>query len=441
MRTGRPDIDDNTSMWVATAGPPSSPAVPLAVDLVADVVVVGAGFTGLSTAWHLSHRYPDLRIVVLEAGRVGNGASGRNGGMALHWINGVEVHDAERARRLYAVTTETIEWIHGVIRDHGPHVPFRRDGCLEVVTHPERVEAARHKADSLASFGLPIRFLEGADLEQKIRAQGAVGAVFDPTTGVLHGLAFSRVLERVLRERGVAIFEGSPVVRIEEGPSVVVTTPSGSVRAPWMVLATNGYSARLGYFASGVFPLHSHVIATDPLPSERWRELGWGSLAGFTDDLDRIAYASLTADGRLLFGGGGNGAYSYYYGGRTRTPAPPEAQYRFVRGILDRYFPDAQDVRIAHQWTGTLGITLSRVCSIGVMGAHHNVLYGVGYSGHGVVLANVAGRVLCDLYSDHHEPWRDLPFYNRPLGGIPPEPIRWLGYQMYTRATGRSPRR
>ncbi len=435
------DVDDNTSVWAATADPSDQSHEPLTGDASADVVVIGAGFTGLSTAWHLSHRFPHLGIVVVDAATVGAGASGRNGGMALHWINGVEIEDGERARRMYALTSETIVWIDGVIRSHGLDVGFRREGCLELLTSPRRADAARLEAERLSSFGLPIQFLEGPALDERVRATGAVGAVFDPTTGVLHGLRFVQVLARVLRARGVAIHERSPAVRITEGRTIVVETPKGSVRAPWMVLATNGYSARLGYFTTGVFPLHSHVIATEPLPDEILRNVGWGSIAGFTDDRARIAYASLTPDGRLLFGGGGNGAYSYYYGGRTRPPREPDAQFRYVRSVLERYFPGAAGLQIAHRWTGTLGLTLSRVCSIGVMGEHRNVLYGVGYSGHGVVLANLAGRVLCDLYADHHEPWRDLPFYQRPLRGIPPEPLRWLGYQAYTRATGRSPRK
>lgn len=98
-------------------------------------------------------------------------------------------------------------------------------------------------------------------------------------------------------------------------------------------------------------------------------------------------------------------------------------------------------MRIAQQWTGTLGITLSRVCSMGVTGEHKNVFYALGYSGHGVVLANMAGRVLCDLYADHHDPWLDMPFYQARLGGIPPEPLRWIGYNAFTKLTGRSPRR
>lgn len=439
IRTVPADVDDNNAMWTATATAPE-PTAPLVGDTVADVVVIGAGFTGMSTAWQLSHRYPDLRIVVLDARRVGSGASGRNGGMALHWMDGVETENPERAKRLYAVTTETIDWIAGVIRDHAPDVRFRRAGCLELYTDARRAEVAHREAETLASWGLPIRYLHGAELRGRLDAQGGVGGVLDPTTGQLHGLDFLYALRRVLRARGVSICEDSPVVRIEEGRTHVISTPGGTVRAPWMVLGTNGYTPRLGYFRTGILPLHSHVIATEPLPLERWKALGWGELAGFSDDLDRIAYASLGADGRLLFGGGGNGAYDYYYGGKTSPPSVPDAQYAFVRGVLDRYFPGARDVRIAHQWTGTLGVTMSRVCSMGVMGAHKNVLYALGYSGHGVVLANLAGRVLCDLYGDHPEPWRDLPFYQRRLTGIPPEPVRWAGYQVYTRLTGRSPR-
>jgi glycine/D-amino acid oxidase-like deaminating enzyme len=434
------DIDDNDSVWTATARA-SEPATPLAGDVRADVVIIGAGFTGMSTAYHLSRRFPERRVVVLEAKRIGNGASGRNGGMALHWVNGVEVRDAERARRLYALTSEVLTWFDDVAREHGFPLRFQKTGCLEILTEARRAEEAHEKAERLASWGLPIQFLRGAALTDKLRAQGALGATFDPTTGRLNGLDLLHGLRDVVVARGVAIHEHSPVVRIDEGREHVVTTPGGTVRAPALVLATNGYTPSLGYFRGGIIPLHSHCIATEPIDLDRWKALGWGDVAAFSDDLDRIAYASLSEDGRLLFGGGGNGAYSYYYGGRTSAPTPPDKKFAFVRGILARYFPEAKKLRITHRWTGTLGVTLTRVCSMGVRGEHKNVFYALGYSGHGVVLANLAGRVLADLYSDHHEPWRDLPFYQAPLFGIPPDPFRWVGYHAFTALTGRSPRR
>ncbi len=434
------DIDDNVSVWAATARPIEA-RPPLRREVRADVVIVGAGFTGISTAYHLSRRFPDKKVVVLEAKRVGNGASGRSGGMALHWINGVEVRDAQRARRLYALTSEVLEWLGDVAAEHGFPLRFRRNGCLEIVTDSRRAEEAHEKAELLSSWGLPISFLSGASLTERLRAQGAVGATFDPTTGQLHGLDLLFGLRDVLIARGVDLYEDSPVIRIDEGREHVVTTTGGVVRAPALVLATNGYTPSLGYFTRGLIPMHSHCIATEPIDLERWKALGWGNVAAFSDDLDRIAYASLSEDGRLIFGGGGNGAYSYYYGGRTQTPSVPERQFEFVKGIMARYFPEAKGLKIAQRWTGTLGVTLTRVCSMGVRGDHRNVFFALGYSGHGIVLANLAGRVLADLYSDHHEPWRDLPFYHHPVAGIPPEPLRWLGYQAFTRLTGRSPRR
>ncbi|MBA2320976.1 MAG: FAD-dependent oxidoreductase [Deltaproteobacteria bacterium] len=436
------DLDDNrAAAWAHTARA-SEPLPPLAGDRLADVVIVGGGFTGVSTAYHLARRYPDRKIALVEARRVGNGASGRNGGMALNWINGVEVKDEVRARRVWAATQRGLDWIDGVVREHDLDVRFRRAGCLEAYTSAARAEAAHRKAEKLASWGIPVRYLDGPALADRIEATGVVGAVEDPTTGQLHGLDLLGGLVPVIRALGVDVYEDSPALHIEDGPTMVVRTPGGTIRAPWLVLATNGYTPSLGYFRTGLFPLHSHVVATEAIGLEAWRKLGWGSTAGFTDDLDRIAYASMTEDGRLLFGGGGNGAYDYYYGNRMVPPAPPTRQWDYVTERLHRYFPAARDVPIAHRWSGTLGITMHRVCSIGITGVHRNILYGVGYSGHGVVLANLAGEVLCDLYSDHHEPWKDLPFYFRRIDGlIPPEPLRWLGYQVFTRLTGRSPRR
>lgn len=433
------DFDDNRSMWAATSSPPE-PSPPLRGDVLADVVIIGGGFTGVSTAWQLSRRFPERSIVLLEARRIGNGASGRNGGMALNWVNGVESHDRERALRVYNATRLGMDLIDEMIRENGLSVRFRRDGCLESYTDAARAEHAHAKAEKLQSWGIPTVWLGGGELRDRVDASGVVGAVLDPTAGQLHGLDLLYGMVPVLQGRGVRIFEGSPVRRIDEGAVHVVHTDAGTVKAPVLVLATNGYTAKLGYFRSGLLPLHSHVLATEPRSPAEWAALGWRGVAGFTDDLDRIAYASMTPDGRLLFGGGGNLAYSYLYGGRTAWDREPTAQYEFIHSILRRYFPRAADVPIAHRWTGTLGTTMHRVCSMGVTGAHRNVFHALGYSGHGVVLANLAGLVLTDLIADHHEPWRDLPFYQRALGGIPPEPLRSIGYHVFTRLTGRSPR-
>ncbi len=437
------DIDPNHALWLDGAPTPPAPRS-LPGDLSADIAIIGGGFTGVSTAYYLSERHPEKRIVLLEARTLANGASGRNGGMMLNWINGVDCKDAEATRRVFAATCGGIDAIEAVIQKHKLPVRYDRAGCLEVCTDAGRSEYAHARAEKLASWGIPVRYVTGAELDGRLRLRGATGAILDPTAGQLNGVDLIRGMRGVIEARGVEIYENSPVSGIKEGATVEVATRSGTVRAGAIVLATNGYTPRLGYFKSNVFPLHSHMIATEPLSREAWSKIGWTDIAGFSDDLDRIAYGSLTPSGSLVFGGGSNAAYAYLYGNKTAYPGTPEsaeASFTAVRDRLSAYLPDSMNLKISHRWTGTLGITMSRVCSMGVRGEHKNVYYALGYSGHGVTLANLAGQVLCDLYSDNPEPWRALPFYQRDMAYIPPEPFRWIGYQMFTRITGRSPRK
>jgi glycine/D-amino acid oxidase-like deaminating enzyme len=435
VRRHRIDVDENVSMWAQTVDP-VEPRPALEGKTYADVVIVGAGFTGMSTAYEMSWRFPEKQIVVLEARTVGNGASGRNGGMMLNWVNGIDSKDEAVTKRIWSTTQQGMDWITETIRTENLRVRLRRDGCLETFTSQERAEEAHRKAERLQAWGIPVRFLHGTELAQYVRAAGVVGGLLDPTAGQLHGLDLVRELARVLTERGVRIFEHSPVERIEEGATHCVHTPRGIVCAKTLVLAVNGYAPRLGYFRRELFPLHSHCIATEPLSPERRAEIGWGDVAGAVDDLDRISYGSMTADGRLLFGGGSNASYDYRYGNAT-IPPHSDRGCAAVRDTMLHYFPKLAGVAIAQQWSGVLGITLNRRPTMGRRG---NVLWALGYSGHGVTLANLAGTVLADLYAGD-ERWNDLPFVNNRLPPIPPEPFRWVGYQVYTRLTGRSPRR
>jgi glycine/D-amino acid oxidase-like deaminating enzyme len=426
-------LDRNQAVWTAETEPPR-PAGSLAGRVSADIAIVGGGFTGVSTAWHLRQRHADKGIVLLEARTLGNGASGRNGGQALHWINGVTSEDPDALRRIHGATQQGIDIAAELASRHAPGA-FARNGCLELYTDPRRAEHAHAHVETLRAAGIPAEFLPASSLA----IQGACGAVLDPPAGRLNGYALLQAMRGVLIDAGVGVYEHSPVRRVETGAEIALETPEGSVRARALVLATNGYTPSLGFFRSGILPLHSHVLATEPLDAATWESIGWGAWDGFTDDLDRIAYACRTPGGRLLFGGGGNPAYAYHFGGPVRTDARiGDRADRFLRATLARYFPALAGAPVAHRWAGTLGITLDRVCS---MGAHRNVYHALGYSGHGVALALLAGRVLADLYDDHHEPWRDLPFYQKRLLPIPPEPLRWLGYQAYTRLTGRSPRK
>jgi len=148
----------------------------------------------------------------------------------------------------------------------------------------------------------------------------------------------------------------------------------------------------------------------------------------------------MTSRGELVFGGGSNAAYGYGFSNAT-TYQGDDKPFAAILHTLHRYLPSTRDLRIAHRWTGPVALTMSRVCTMGVMGKCRNVYYALGYSGHGITLANLAGEVLTDLYSGDASRWRGLPFYQQRLLYVPPEPLRWLGYHAYTSLTGRSPRR
>jgi glycine/D-amino acid oxidase-like deaminating enzyme len=149
----------------------------------------------------------------------------------------------------------------------------------------------------------------------------------------------------------------------------------------------------------------------------------------------------MSGKGQLVFGGGSNAAYSYLYGSRTSFRGSADRSFQAIHRRLLQYLPRAANVKIDHAWTGPVALTLSRVCTMGVRGEAKNVYFALGYSGHGITLANLAGRVLCDIYSGDDARWRDLPFYERRLEYIPGEPLRWIGYHAYSTLTGKSPRR
>ena len=430
--------DANRSVWVAESEAPRA-APPLAKRIVAEVAIVGGGFTGVSTAWHLRQRSPGLGIALLEACQLGHGASGRNGGQVLNGINGVAPEASQATRRIHGATRAGIDLAEQLATRYAPPGTFRRQGCLEIYTDARVGPRRRKKGPKRCA---PPVFRRSSSPRSALGVHGAYGAILDPLAGRLNGFALLQALRPELVASGVAVYEHTPVRRIRAGAEIVLETPEGEVRARALVLATNAYTPALGFFRRSILPLHSHVLATAPLPETSWARMGWGSWDGFTDDLDRIAYACRTPGGRLLFGGGGNPAYAYRFGG-----APVEAAregdraVRFMRAAMARYFPALAEVPVAHRWAGTLALTLDRVCSMGVGGASRNVYHALGYSGHGVALALLAGRVLADLYQGNHEAWRDLPFYQKRLLPLPPEPLRWLGYQAYTRLTGRSPRK
>lgn len=436
------EVDDNRSYW-ASQTPDYQPGPPLTGRTTADLAIIGGGFTGTSTAYYFSRRYPEKRVVLLEAKSLGNGASGRNGGMMLNWVTGVTDHSDAMTRRIYDTTRAGMDHILALIERHRLPVQHRMDGTVTVYTTAQRAEKGHAECERYNRIGIPVRYLSPEELHRTLHLRGTYGAELDPNSGQINGAQLTRSLRPVLVEQGVQIYEGTPVLKIRENGGYTLTTPRGEVQAKAIVLATNGYTGALGYFRDVLFPLHSHVFATAPLAPERRAELGWNGFAGYSDDLDRIAYSTMTDDGAMIFGGGSNASYAYLFGNRTAYPGAPlsaKRSYTAIEQTFRNYLPGGAALPITHRWTGTLGITLNRTPLIGARGANRNLLYAIGYCGHGVTLANLAGEILTDLYSGDDAQWRGLPFVNAHYPKLPPEPFRWIGYQTFTRLTGKSPR-
>lgn len=435
--------DENRAVWVE--GTPSyEPLPPLRGETNADLAIIGGGFTGTSTAYHFSRRYPDKRVVLLEARSIGNGASGRNGGHLLNWVaDPISRATPELTKRVYETTARGIRNLTTIIQRHNLRVDYQLGGALRIFTDRERAENAHQYTEELSSLGIPETFLHPTTLQKKLNLQGVHGAILDPLAGQLNGAQLTRSLRPVLQDAGVDIFENTPVIRVEEGPIIQLHTPRGTVRAKAIVLATNGYTTKLGYFRDAIFSLHSHVFATAPKSNDELAAIGWREHVAYSDDLDRISYAARTHDGRIVFGGGSNDSYAYLFNNRSAYPGSPTSAKRAFRAMSNtfrEFLPRSADLPITHRWTGTLGFTLARNTLMGVRGEHRNVFYAVGFCGHGVNLANIAGEVLTDIYSGDDERWRGLPFYNSHYLRLPPEPFRWLGYQLFTRLTGKAPR-
>jgi gamma-glutamylputrescine oxidase len=372
--------------WYAATAEPPAPCAPLYCDTRADVCVVGAGYTGLSAALHLAERGHD--VVLLEAHRVGFGASGRNGGQ-LGSGQRMDQHFVERAvgrddaARLWALAEEAKALVKGLIDRHGIACDLRPGiAHLGFSEHEAAVEHAY--ADHLAErYGYPhLQKLDRDAARALCPSPRYAGGTLDMTAAHLHPLAFAFGLARAAREAGVRIYEGTEVHDIAEGTPATVRTGAGRVTADHVVLACNGYLGGLdGRVAARVMPINNFVVATEPLGDAADRVLTRDIAVADTKFV--IDYFRLSHDRRLLFGGGET--YGY------RFPADIAA---LVRKPMTEIFPHLRDVRIDYAWGGTLAITMRRLPYLARLAP--NILTASGYSGHGVGTATHAGKLMAD---------------------------------------------
>jgi glycine/D-amino acid oxidase-like deaminating enzyme len=414
--------------WQAGLAPePRRP--PLPGDLDADVAIVGAGYTGLWTAYYLRRADPALRVVVLEAEHAGFGASGRNGG----WLSGTATGDRERyaaahgreaAIRLERAAIETLAEVERVCRDEGIDADLVRGGTLHVAQSAPQLErlhaGVAHEREWGGLGEDDLRLLEPDELALRMRVDGALGASFTPHCARVHPAKLARGLAHAVERAGATIHEGTRALAL--GPQRVETA-HGRVRAGWVVCATEGYTARLPGLRGALLPLGSSMIVTEPIPADHWTAIGWDGCETLLDGAHVYTYSQRTADGRIAIGGRG---VPYRFGsGVDRNAECPLATADELRRALVSLFPMLAGVRIEHRWAGVLGLARDW-CATVTADRARGLAWAGGYVGNGVSTANLAARTLTDLILGRESPLVSLPWVGHRARAFEPEPLRWL---------------
>ena len=425
-------VNGGMSYWYADDG---FPAVrePLGGDASADVVIVGGGYTGLWTAYYLKKAAPFLRITVLEQKFCGYGASGRNGGWLYNGIAGrdryAKLHGREAAVRLQKAMNETVDEVVRVAEEEAVEADVHKGGVLEVATTPAQLARLKAFHELELSYGEKDRELYGArETAERIRVADAVGSTWTPHGARLHPVKLVKGLAAAVEALGVTIHELTPVAEIRPKHAV---TPYGTVRAPYVLRCTEGFTASLKGQRRTWLPMNSSMIATEPLTAGQWESVGWDGRETLGDMAHAYIYAQRTPDGRIALGGRG---VPYRFGSKTDNDGRTQPEtVEALREILVRFFPSLAGVGIEHAWSGVLGVprdwcatvTLDRSTGLGWAG---------GYVGSGVATTNLAARTLRDLVQfDSGQGGRteltDLPWVGHKVRKWEPEPLRWLGVQ------------
>ena len=426
------------SYWHDTVPGSLAPGDPLPGDMEADVVIVGAGFTGMWTAYYLAKRDPSLNIVMCEREIAGFGASGRNGG----WCSALfpaslgkltRMADRESAIAMQRAMHATVDEVGTVAAAEGIDCHWAKGGTVMLARTPVQLERAREEVQEAREFGFgeeDLRLLSASEASSLIAASEVVGGTYTPHCAAIHPARLARGLAEAVRRSGVSIFERTEVRQIL--PGRVVTT-LGTVRAKHVIRATEGYTPGLAGMHRAIAPVYSLMIATEPLPEPVWAQIGLADRPTFGDLRHLIIYGQRTADGRFAFGGRG----APYHLGSAVRPSFDQVPTVFaaLRRTLAELFPLLRDVRVTHHWGGPIGIPRDWCASVG-LDRPTGLGWAGGYVGDGVSTTNLAGRTLADLITGTDSELVHLPWVDHRSRPWEPEPLRWLGLNAGLRVMG-----
>lgn len=418
-------INGNVSHWWEQVGAPK-PRPELPGDLSADVAIVGAGYTGLWTAYYLKRAKPELRVVVIEQRHVGYGASGRNGGWLTNAVTGgreqyIKSHGREAAERFQVAMNETVDEVIRVTQAEGIDADVKKGGEFNVAYTPAQEKRIRAFAAAEQSWrSTDLELLEADAATAKINVAGTRAAVWHPHAARIQPAKLAAGLADAAERAGVEIYEHTRVIEI--APHRLHTT-HGTVSAEYVVRATEGFTAGLKGLHRLWLPMNSSLIATEPLGAEVWDEVHWDQGEVLGDFAHVYMYAQRTADDRIAIGGRG---VPYRYGSKTDLDGQTApATVATLSEILHRFFPATRSAAIDHVWSGVLGVPRDWAATVG-LDRETGIAWGGGYVGTGVTATNLAGRTITDLILGHDSELVTLPWVNHRVRKWEPEPLRWI---------------
>ena len=402
------------------------PASALTENIKADLVVIGAGFTGLWTALTAKQADPARDVVLLEAGETGCGASGRNGGFVASSLthsfqNGLNRWPKE-LRKLVELGHKNLDGIEETIKQFNIDCDFIRSGEINVANEEYQIEELREEAEHSAQYGENIQFLDQHQMRTIANSPTYLAGILDHSVAMVNPAQLAWGLRRACLEVGVRLFEGTQVTALEEKrDSVVIKTSYGQVESKKVALATNAFPPLLKHLSFYVVPVYDYVLMTEPLSTEQRAAIGWDGREGLSDNGNQFHYYRTSADGRILWGG----FDAIYY--RNNEVAlhlenRPESFARLAEHFFQT-FPQLTGLRFTHAWGGVID-TCSRYTAFWGKAYHTKVAYALGYTGLGVGASRFGAQVMLDLLDDKKTERTELQMVKSKPFPFPPEPFR-----------------
>jgi glycine/D-amino acid oxidase-like deaminating enzyme len=369
---------------------------------------------------------PAKSVAVFEANGCGNGASGRNGAMVLTMTADRFMSfsdDPQRDKRLYDLTAGNVRALALLSASTGMDCDLDLVGTLQVCSTAADAKMARAYVEQARSMGMPVEYWDAQRVAAAIGSEIYHGGYYDPAGGHVNPMKLVRAFKSAAEGAGATIYENTMIDHVEEGRVHAIRTREGHiVRAGSLVLACNAFASELGFFRNSILPLRDYIGITRPMSDGELGELGWRSPIPFNDTKTEVHYCGLTRDRRVHIGGG---APLYHFNNGRATDLDAAIHRQRLRRELARVFPKMAGIDFDLSWSGVIDWSLNAAPSVGRIGKYRNILYGIGYSGHGVNLTSVFGRVIADIYAGREDPWRQFAFYNSSLDYVPNEPFRW----------------